>query len=88
MLAAQAAVAVENARLYESATRWGEELRSLAEVGNALATEIELPRLPRLIVTRLRELIDARLVFIAMPQADGETLVETIAGEDAERHVG
>ena len=88
LLAAQAAVAIENARLYESATRWGEELRSLAEVGNALATEIELPRLLELIVTRLRELIDARLVFIAMPQTDGETLVETIAGEDAERYVG
>jgi signal transduction histidine kinase len=88
LLAAQAAVAIENARLYESATRWGEELRSLAEVGNALATEIELPRLLELIVTRLRELIDARLVFIAMPQVDGETLVETIAGGDAERYVG
>jgi signal transduction histidine kinase len=88
LLAAQAAVAIENARLYESATRWGDELRSLAEVGNALATEIELPRLLELIVTRLRELIDARLVYIARPQADGETLVETVAGEDAERYVG
>ena len=88
LLGAQAAVAIENARLYESATRWGEELRSLAEVGNALATEIELPRLLDLIVNRLRELIDARLVFIAMPQSDGETLVETVAGEDAERYVG
>jgi signal transduction histidine kinase len=88
LLAAQAAVAIENARLYESATRWGDELRSLAEVGNALATEIELPRLLELIVTRLRELIDARLVYIARPQADGETLVETVAGEDAGRYVG
>jgi signal transduction histidine kinase len=88
LLAAQAAVAIENARLYESATRWGQELRSLAEVGNALATEIELPRLLDLIVTRLRELIDARLVFIVMPQSDGQTLVETVAGEDAERYVG
>ena len=88
LLAAQAAVAIENARLYESATRWGDELRSLAEVGNALATEIELPRLLELIVTRLRELIDARLVFIAMPQADGEMLVETITGDNAERYVG
>ena len=88
LLAAQAAVAIENARLYESATRWGEELRSLAEVGNALATEIELPKLLDLIVTRLRELIDARLVFIAMPQPGGETLVQTVAGDDAERYVG
>jgi signal transduction histidine kinase len=88
LLAAQAAVAVENARLYESATRWGEQLQSLAEVGNALATEIELPRLLELIVTRLRELLDARLVFLARPQPDGETLVETVDGEDAERFVG
>jgi signal transduction histidine kinase len=88
LLAAQAAVAIENARLYESATRWGEQLESLAEVGNALATEIELSRLLELIVTRLRRLIDARLVYVAMRKADGETVVETIAGEDAESYVG
>jgi signal transduction histidine kinase len=88
LLAAQAAVAIENARLYESATRWLEQMQSLAEVGNALATEIELPRLLELVVTRLRELIDARLVFIAMPRAGGETVVETVAGEDAASYVG
>jgi two-component system, NarL family, sensor histidine kinase DevS len=88
LLAAQAAVAIENARLYESATRWGEQLESLAEVGNALATEIELPRLLELIVTRLRGLIDARLVYVAMPKPDGETVLETVAGEDAESYVG
>jgi signal transduction histidine kinase len=88
LLAAQAAVAIENARLYESATRWGEQLESLAEVGNALATEIELPRLLELIVNRLRGLIDARLVYVAMPKPDGETVVETVAGEDAESYVG
>jgi signal transduction histidine kinase len=88
LLAAQAAVAIENARLYESATRWGEQLQSLAEVGNALATEIELPRLLELVVTRLQELIDARLVFIARPQADGETVIQTVAGENADTYVG
>jgi signal transduction histidine kinase len=88
LLAAQAAVAIENARLYESATRWAGQLQSLAEVGNALATEIELPRLLQLVVTRLRELIDARLVFIAMPRADGDTVIETVAGENADAYVG
>src|SRR5919198_6316795 len=39
LLAAQAAVAIENARLYESATQWSRQLESLIEVGNALATE-------------------------------------------------
>src|SRR5829696_2887563 len=88
LLAAQAAVAIENARLYESATRWGDQLQSLAEVGNALSSELELPRLLDLVVKRLRELIDARLVFIAMPRAGGETVVETVAADDAERYLG
>ena len=42
LLAAQAAVAVENARLYESATRWLRQLESLNEIGNALVSELEL----------------------------------------------
>jgi signal transduction histidine kinase len=88
LLAGQAAVAIENARLYESATRWLEQLESLTDVGNALSTEIELPKLLQLVVTRLRELIDARLVFIARPQPDGLVLIETVAGEDAEQYAG
>jgi signal transduction histidine kinase len=88
LLAGQAAVAIENARLYESATRWLEQLESLTDVGNALSTEIELPKLLQLVVTRLRELIDARLVFIARPQPDRTVLVETVAGEDADEYAG
>jgi signal transduction histidine kinase len=88
LLAAQAAVAIENARLYESATRWGDQLQSLAEVGNALSRELELARILDLVVTRLRELIDARLVFIAMPKPDGETVVETVAADDTDRYLG
>ena len=88
LLAGQAAVAIENARLYESATRWGEQLQSLTDVGNALSTEIELPKLLDLVVGRLRELIDARVVFIARPQPDGAALIETVAGEGADDLAG
>jgi two-component system, NarL family, sensor histidine kinase DevS len=88
LLAGQAAVAIENARLYESATRWLEQLQSLTDVGNALSTEIELPKLLELVATRLRELIDARIVFIARPQPDGAVLIETVAGDGAERVAG
>jgi two-component system, NarL family, sensor histidine kinase DevS len=42
LLAAQAAVAVENARLYESATSWSQQLESLNEIGGALVGELEL----------------------------------------------
>jgi signal transduction histidine kinase len=88
LLAAQAAVAIENARLYESATRWVAQMESLAEVGNALATEIELPRLLELVVSRLRDLINARVVFIAMPGPDDEVVIETVAGAEADRYRG
>src|ERR687885_1557623 len=67
LLAAQAAVAVENARLYESATNWSQQLESLNEIGNALVTELDLGRLLELIARRLRELIGARVVAIALP---------------------
>ena len=42
LLAAQAAVAIENARLYESSTRWLRQLETLNEIGSALASEVEL----------------------------------------------
>ena len=71
LLAAQAAVAVENARLYEYATSWSQQLESLNEVGAALAGELELDPLLDVIASRLRGLIAARLVAIALPLGDG-----------------
>ena len=87
LLAAQAAVAVENARLYESATRWLAQLESLTEVGNALAGETELAPLLELIATRLRDLIDAELVLIALP-AGGDLRIEAAVGAQAEGLTG
>ena len=87
LLAAQAAVAVENARLYESATEWSRQLESLNEIGNALVGELDLTRLLNLIATRLRELIQARVVAIAVPVGDG-LRIEAAAGEDAEPVTG
>ena len=70
LLAAQAAVAVENARLYESATAWSQQLESLNEIGAALVGELELDPLLDLVAARLRELIAARVVAIALPAGD------------------
>jgi signal transduction histidine kinase len=87
LLAAQAAVAVENARLYESATGWSRQLESLNEIGNALVGELDLARLLHLVSSRLRELIDARLVAIALPEGD-ELRIEAAAGEGSDEMVG
>jgi signal transduction histidine kinase len=82
LLSAQAAVAIENARLYESATGWSRQLESLQEISSALVGELDLPRLLQLVVERLRELIDARIVAIALPVPDG-LRVEAIAADEA-----
>jgi two-component system, NarL family, sensor histidine kinase DevS len=88
LLSTQAAVAIENARLYESATRWLKQLESLNEVSNALVSETELSRLLDLVAARLRELVQARVVLIAIPSNKGDLVVRTTDGEGAEGLVG
>jgi signal transduction histidine kinase len=82
LLAGQAAVAIENARLYEASTRWSKQLQSLNEVGNALATETDLERLLDLVVRRLRELLGARVVALALPSGRDELRFAAVAGID------
>jgi signal transduction histidine kinase len=87
LLASQAAVAIENARLYETATRWATQLESLNEVMNALVTEYDLDTLLALVAGRLRELIGARLVAISLPQGDGLRMA-AVAGEGGHEYAG
>jgi signal transduction histidine kinase len=82
LLAAQAAVAIENTRLYETSTRWLRQLESLNEIGDALTGELELESLLSLVARRLRALIHARLVLIALPEPGREGL--RIAAADGE----
>jgi signal transduction histidine kinase len=88
LLAAQAAVAVENARLYESATRWSRQLESLNEIGYALIGELDLDPLLGLVSSSLRELLSARMVIIALPTGADEMRVAAAAGAGADDLVG
>jgi signal transduction histidine kinase len=81
LLAAQAAVAIENARLYEAATRWSARLESLNEIGNALATETELDSLLDLVARRLQELLGARSVSVLLPSGPDELRFAAVAGD-------
>ena len=87
LLAAQAAVAIENARLYETSTRWLRQIESLNEISDALVSELELEPLLSLIARRLRELVGARLVLIALPDT-GDTLRVAAAEGDADGAYG
>jgi signal transduction histidine kinase len=88
LLAGQAAVAIENARLYEATTQWSTQLESLNEVGNALATETDLGKLLHLIARRLHELLDARLVAVMLPAGDDELRFAAVAGEGGDAFLG
>ena len=88
LLSAQAAVAIENARLYEAATRWLKQLESLNEIASALVSEVDLARVLDLVASRLRELLHARIVLIALPASDGNLVVRATDGESEEELVG
>jgi signal transduction histidine kinase len=86
LLAAQAGIAIENVRLYEAATQWSQQLESLNEIGNALATETDLAALLDLVSRRLRDLLDARLVLVLLP--DGDVLRVAAASGESDALVG
>jgi signal transduction histidine kinase len=88
LLAGQAAVAIENARLYEATALWSRQLESLNEVGDAMVTETDLERLLDLIARRLRELLHARVVVLALPVGSDDLRFTAVAGEGAEQLLG
>ena len=88
LFAAQAAVAIENARLYDAATRWSERVESLNEIGVALAAETDLETLLDLVVRRLRQLLDARFVTIVLPSGEDELRFAAGAGDGGSELVG
>jgi signal transduction histidine kinase len=88
LLASQAAVAIENARLYDASRRWAQQLDSLNELGAALVAELDLDRLLEMVADRLRELLAARVVIIDLRLPDGSLRVEGASGEGASKLIG
>jgi signal transduction histidine kinase len=88
LLASQAAVAIENARLYESSRDWARQLDSLDEITGAMQGEIEPERLLQLVVDRMGELLDARFVGILLRAPDGILELAAAQGEHADQLVG
>jgi len=77
ILADWAAVAINNARLYETSERRRGELeravrglRATSDIAEAIGGQIELPRVLELIAKRGRALVDARSLVIMLKQGD------------------
>ena len=88
LLASQAAVAIENARLYESSRAWAHQLESLEEITAAMLSDIDRARLLHLIVERMSELIDARFVAILTQAGEGWLEIAAAHGEGEAELVG
>jgi signal transduction histidine kinase len=83
ILATQAAVAIENARLYESTANWSRQLESLHETVRSLVEESELDVMLDLICRRLRDLTGARIALIALPHGPDALRIAAADGESA-----
>ena len=88
LLASQAAVAIENARLYESSRAWANQLESLEEITAAMLSDIDPARLLDLIVERMSDLIEARFVAILTQAGEGWLEIAAAHGEGEEELVG
>lgn len=94
ILANHAAIAIDNARLYEAISGRREELEhavrgleATTEIARALGGETELDRVLELIVKRGRALVDARALLIVLDEGH-ELVLAAAAGEVESKTVG
>jgi signal transduction histidine kinase len=71
LLAAQTAIMIERAQIYEGLVRWVHQLEALNELTVDVLEERDVSRLLNLVAARLRELIGARRVLISVPAPSG-----------------
>jgi signal transduction histidine kinase len=84
-LAAAAAVAIENARLYESSRQRERWQNAITEIGNAVLSGDETGEVLTLVARNARRLAGADFATIALPDAHGELRIEiTDAFDDTE----
>lgn len=75
VLAAQAGIAIENARQYEETRQRERSLDSLRAITNAILAGAGADEALELVAARARELVGAELASIAVPTEDGRALV-------------
>jgi two-component system, NarL family, sensor histidine kinase DevS len=89
LLAAQAGVAVDNARLYEEAKLRERRLEATREITESILTGAEPPEVLGLIARRARELVGADVATIAVPADEpGQLVLVAAEGKGAEELQG
>ncbi len=88
LLAAQAAITIETARLSEGLARRTRQLEVLNELTVAVLAERDVPRLLNLVARRMRGLTRARRVLVSIPTPSGSLRVAAADGEGGADLVG
>jgi PAS domain S-box-containing protein len=70
-IASQAAIAIENARLFQEARRRAQETAALAEVGREISTTLDLETVLTKIAAYARDLFQAESSGVYLPEAGG-----------------
>ena len=70
----QAAIAIENARLFTAADTRASELDTLREIGQAVTARLDLPAVLEAVVAGTRRLLDAQHSEISLWDEEGQTL--------------
>jgi signal transduction histidine kinase len=77
-LAAAAAVAIENARLYESSRQRERWQRATSEIGNTVLGGAHPDEVLTLVAQRARSLTESDAAVVALPSRDGEISIEIV----------
>ena len=80
-LANQAAVAIENSRLYQEAEEARLHAESMQVISRVLASELDFQRLMRKVANFAYRLVHAQFVYVATPEGEGFRLI-AVAGSD------
>lgn len=88
-LAAAAAVAIENARLYEASRKRQAWLEGAAQIANAVLSGSDVDEVLPMVAERARSLVVADAAVIALPMAEDRLLIEVVdvAGIGEEQRV-
>lgn len=85
LLASQSAVAIDTARLYESATAWTRQLETLVELSRRLMGELDVERILQTLCEEICPLTDAETALVILDDGFGTFHTGAIAGKDPGR---
>src|SRR5215211_178885 len=84
-IASQAAIAVENARLFEEAQRRAQETTALAEVGREISSTLDLAQVLERIAVYAKDLLQSESCAVYLPDKQGEVWrAIAVTGSDAD----